>query len=517
MTAADLNRPTPSRRQAAQVTLAAGNVQVLFVVVSGLLLVPLYISHLGSSLYGWWLATGDVLAWFGIFEMGVAGIMGQRMAVGLGRGANRAAGEYLGTGLLLQLLLGVGLVVFSFTAAPFIPRLLDVADADAAQLVGAFRLAAAGAAGGILLGGVSQALLAFQRAGVPAVAAVVSQVVAVAVTLWLLLGGAGLWALAAAPVVRAGVGLLITCPYAIRVIVQEAGVTPVLSRRALNDYLSLVRPVLAGMLGNMAANRSDAVIIGILGQPELVVLYVITRRMAELIGLVLAKIGGAVFTPFAHLVGSGEHRKAFGIVSAVGKMYWAAGIVLIVVYLALNEAFIRLWVGPEHFGGIALTVAVAISILCVGYASLLSYLLGGTGQLARNGYYILAEAAVRVVLMLGLFSIVGLIGLPLGAAISSTTLSAAAYVSIRDMLAPASRPPRPDLLWLVVAMMAAGATGFAMVRISVDWFGLTVAGLVLGSFAAGCMLLTLWRYEEFSPRGILPLLPRFFPRASVSS
>jgi O-antigen/teichoic acid export membrane protein len=498
-----------SRRRAAQVSLLAGNVQVLTLIVSGLLLVPLYISKLGTNLYGVWLATGDVLAWFGLFDMGVAGIMGQRIAVEHGGGRHRAAAEYFGTGLALQGVLAACLLVLALAVAPFVPELLRASDADAARLAGAFRLAAFGAAGGIVLAGVSQFLLAMQHAGPPAAAVVLSQVAALVATVWLLFAGAGIWALAAAPLIRSVVGLLIAVPYAIGVVVKDARLRPTVSRRAAADYFGLFRPVLVGMVGNLAAGRSDAVIIAMMSRPEVVVVYVVTRRVAELISLVLSRIGGAVFAPFAHLVGSGEHGKAYGILGAITKLYWAAGVVMVTAYMALNEAFIGLWLGAEFFGGVGLTVSLGMSILAVGYASLLSYLLGAAGELARNGYYIFGEAVVRVVLMIGLFATTGLVGLPIGATMSSLLLAAAAYLSIRAKLDPGGAHSRPVMLWFAIGLLVAGAAGFAQLGVELDWLGLTLVAALIVAVASACMIAALRRYDEFSASGLVPILPRF--------
>jgi O-antigen/teichoic acid export membrane protein len=352
-----------------------------------------------------------------------------------------------------------------------------------------------------------------QIAGPPAASVILGQIVAMGTTVWLLLMGAGIWALAAAPLVRAAIGLVIVVPYAARIIWNEPRLRPAFAKHACVDYFSLFRPVLVGMVGTMAAGKSDAIIIAMLTRPEVVVLYVVTRRVAELIGLVLARIGGAVFAPFAHLVGSGEHRRAYTVLGAITKLYWAAGVVLVVAYVALNEAFVSLWLGQEFFGGISLSVMIGIAILVVGYASLMSYLLGATGELARNGYYIFVESIVRVSLMLALFVTIGLVGLPAGAAVSSLLLAVAAYMAIRTKLHPEADYSQPIILWIATIVLLSVATGIALLGLQFDWVGLVMAAGLILAVASACMFAVLSHYDEFSQSGVLPIRRRLFARA----
>src|SRR4051812_17531785 len=86
------------RKRAAAATFAASLCNTALVVGQGVVLVPLYVSHVGAPLYGAWLASGDVLVWLQAFDLGLPNLLIQRIGAASGRGDRLAASEYFWTG-----------------------------------------------------------------------------------------------------------------------------------------------------------------------------------------------------------------------------------------------------------------------------------------------------------------------------------------------------------------------------------------------------------------------------------
>ena len=68
------NINNPSRTKSTKI-LAIGSYSILVVdIIQGLALVPLYISFLGERLYGFWLASGGIIAILGFLDLGISNI-----------------------------------------------------------------------------------------------------------------------------------------------------------------------------------------------------------------------------------------------------------------------------------------------------------------------------------------------------------------------------------------------------------------------------------------------------------
>jgi O-antigen/teichoic acid export membrane protein len=403
--------------------LAGGYLALGLTVVQGVVMVPLYLRHIGPGMYGAWLASGDLLGWLSLLNMGVAGVVTQRMAAAHGRGDRPVLGAYYGTGLLVQAGLVAVLMALAAAAAPFIPGWLGLHGAQARLLSGCFAGAGVATGLGIMATLAGTLPLAVQRMAFNVAATLACTLAGVAVTLWLLLTGGGLWALVWGMLARNGLLLLALAAHAAAVMRRE-GTRARVRAPVLRDLGSLAGSTLLTMLGNTAAGRCDALLVAVVFRPELATVYVLTRRAAEIVSMFLARIGGSVYPGFAHLVGSGRLPRARQVLAQVDRGYLAAGALCVALYMALNRTFMELWVGPAQYGGHLLTVLLGLNVLLVGRAALITYLLGGSGQIRQSARIIFAEAVVRVAAMLALLLLLGMPGMPL-AGIATTAVSAA--------------------------------------------------------------------------------------------
>lgn len=404
------------------VMLAGGYLALGLTVVQGLLLVPLYLRYLGPGMYGAWLASGDVLGWLSLLHMGITGVVTQRMAAAHGRGERVALGEYYATGLAVQAVLMAALVGLGFAVAPFIPGWLGIHGEQARTLSRCFAVAAAATGVGYMAAVAGSLPLAVQRMTFNAAATLGSAVAGLATTLWLLLSGAGLWALVWGLVARNGLLLLAVSVDAWMVLRRE-GTRMRVRGPVLRELGGLGRSTLLSMLGSTAVARCDALLVAVVFRPEAVTVYVLTRRAAEILSMFLARVGGAVYPGFAHLVGSGNLPRARQVLGQVDRGYLAVGTLALAMYMALNRTFMELWVGPVQFGGHLLTVLLGLNVLLVGRASLATYLLGSAGEIRRSAYLIFAEALVRIAATVALLLAFGTAGVPV-AGIATTAVSA---------------------------------------------------------------------------------------------
>jgi O-antigen/teichoic acid export membrane protein len=498
--------PVPSRRRGAVVMLAGGYLGLALTVVQGLVMVPLYLRYIGAGTYGAWLATGDLLGWLALLNMGIGGVVTQRMAAAHGRGERAVLGEYYGTGMLVQALLVAVLAALAAGAAPFVPGWLGIHGAEARTLARCFALAGAATGLGILATVAGTLPLAVQRMAFNAAATVACTLAGIGVTLWMLLAGHGLWALAWGMLARNASLLLALTLYALAVM-QAEGTRMRVRAPVLRDLGSLAGSTVLTMLGNTAATRSDALLVAVVFRPELATVYVLTRRAAEIVSMFLALVGGAVYPGFAHLVGSGQLARARQVLAQVDRGYLAVGALAVGLYVALNRTFIELWVGPAQYGGHLLTVLVGLNVLLVGRAALLTYLLGGSGQIRQSAHVIFTEAMARVIAGLVLLFAIGIPGMPLAGILTTAVSSLVALAWLARRLEGGAPSPHPLAAWAGYALLLAGAAWIGGGRLAGSWAGFAGWAAALGLAGAGLLAALDPAARAFAAGGLRVLRP----------
>jgi O-antigen/teichoic acid export membrane protein len=467
--------------------LVGGWANLLLLVVQGLLLVPLYLRFMGPGMYGAWVASGDVLGWLALLDLGVTGVGLQRMSAAHGRGDAAAVAGWYGTAVLVQALLAALLAAVAVLAAPRVAAWVGTGGAADAELAGAF--AVAGVAGGIglLATGAGVLALAVQRPLFVSAAAFAAGVAGIAVTLVLLLDGHGVWALALGMLARSAVLVVANGAHAGWLLWRELRIPPRLRPTAVRELARLAPVSLLTLVGNAAAGRSDAVLVAVFFGPRTVAAYVLTRRAADLLAMFLARLGGAVYPGFAHLVGSGEDARAAAVLGDVARLYLWTAAPAVALYMALNRTFVELWVGPAQYAGHALTVLIGLNVLMVGWASLVLYVNGAAGQFARAGAAVFVEAAARVGLAVVLLRLWGVGGLP-AAGIATTALSAEVGMRWLRTRLHHPRPPLPLRSLAAAGVLLALGAAAGRARWGGSWAGLVGWGAAFTLLAGGVAL-----------------------------
>jgi O-antigen/teichoic acid export membrane protein len=504
-----LTTRVPSRRRAAMVMLAGGYLSLALTVVQGLLMVPLYLRYIGPGMYGAWLASGDVLGWLAMLNLGIAGVVTQRMAAAHGRGERQVLGEYYGSGMLVQAGLVTMLAGLAAAAAPFIPGWLGIQGEEARVLSRCFAIAGVATGLGIMSTLAGTLPTAVQRMAFNAAANLACTLIGIGTTLWMLLAGYGLWALAWGMMARNGLLLLALAGHALLVMRHE-GTRMRVRVPVLRDLASLARSTLLTMLGNTAAGRCDALLIAVVFRPELATVYVLTRRAAEIVSMFLALIGGSVYSGFAHLVGSGHLARARRVLAEADRGYLAAGALAAALYMALNRTFMELWVGPAQYGGHLLTVLLGLNVLLVGRAALITYLLGGSGQIRQSAHLTFYEAVVRVAAILALLLAIGIPGVPL-AGIATTAVSALVALRWlgRRLESPAAEGTmRTSAAWPAYAILLAAGAAAGGERWSASWAGFVAAGAVFTVAGAALLVAMDPAARALAAGGVRALRPR---------
>lgn len=408
-----------NRRRAAAITLIGGYANILVITIQGLLLVPFYLKFIGPRLYGAWLGSGEILMWLGILDLGLASLMIQRIAKAYGQMDRQLVANYFATGLLTQIVMVLLIIIGSIMLAPWLPGWMSIEGDEAALLTRCCVLVSIATGFMILNNGIAGFAEALQRTIFINITTIGSSILGLLTILFLLFADWGLLAIPVGMLVRNGTLLMLNSGYATWLYRSEIHQAFRPKFNILREFASISPAAFLSKLGSAGLGRSEAALIAIFIHPEMATMFVLTRRAADIVRMLINRFGGAVFAGFSHLIGGGQRESAAKVYAEVLVIYTGVSVVFVGTYLAVNQTFMSVWVGSEQFGGVILTILIGFSTLIGGRFGLLNYLYGATGQIARSAYIVFFESIGRFALMIVLLWWIGIPGLPLAAIVTT--------------------------------------------------------------------------------------------------
>ncbi len=416
-----------SRTGKAAINAAFGYAQYALAIVIGIGLAPLVLGHLGIRTWGLWLATGEVLAYAGMVDLGVLGVLPWLVAEADGRGDRGEMRRLVSNGFWVGALVGAGYLVLAALLWQVLPPVLRLSAADRAAIGPPLALLVAVNAAAYPLRVFPATLLGLQDMTFAGVARLVQSLLNVALTVGLLVTGHGLYALAwasAGPVIF----MVAVCGLRLLQIAPDlaAGwtrpVLPAMQRLVVNGF----GVWLAGF-GWLFLSSSNALVIAWLGHPEWVPIFTCTARTSVMAAQMVWLLPDSGLVGLAAL-GADRHAasrvpEVVGILQKV-HLLLAGGAACAV--LAFNPSFVTRWVGAALFGGFTLNALLALGLVVGSLVHGLVTAASVLGNRVHVGMVTLANGLVQLAAALVLGWWLGLAGIALAAilAAAATTLPA---------------------------------------------------------------------------------------------
>jgi O-antigen/teichoic acid export membrane protein len=407
--------------------------QVLVAAVG--LFVTRYVLHrIGEQDYGLWIVGGQFLAYLGLLDLGVMALLPREVGLVTGKNLDDAtrASELRGlvgrsASLVLLLVpplalasLGLVLVLPAGWAALRWPLAISLAAFVATYPLRIAHSLLTGLQDFAFLGWVQMATWALN----------------IGVTLVLVRLHFGLYAVALGPAVGQ---LASAVGWIARVLTKYRDVVPRrvrwFDRGAIRAHLAPGLWVSLNQVAQMLLNNTDVVVIGNVLGPAAVVPYSFTDKLQTFFNnqpYAIAQLAGPALS---EVKASGEKTRIARAIGALSVVVLVASGGISVAVLAVNHAFVALWVGEEHFAGMTLT-ALLLSNMLVRHWTF-TYLTAIFYFGREREYTILAilDGVLTVVLSVVFVRSIGLPGAALGPLVSVlvTQLPASLWLLARDM------------------------------------------------------------------------------------
>ncbi len=482
-----------TRRRTTQWMLVFHYVSIALALVSGVVLIPLYLRFIPLDLYGAWLATGNILAWLTVIDPGLSTVLVQRTGVAYGKGDVAELSALLTGGVLLSGVISLLVLVAGLASSRFLIGWLNLSTTPGIGVVEqAFILATVGSALMIFSFGLTTFNQGLQGSLGIGLVFVTTMIVSLALTVVLLYRGVGLLALPIGLIVR-GVGLTIgNAGY----LLWRSGGEKLRYRFSVQGIRTLAKLSSYTFLGNGArviATNLDAFVLTRYLGPEVTPVFMLTRKAPDTSRMFLERPAIAFMPAVSSLVGAGETERARAVLLRLLRMIlWLMGLIAGGLWV-FNSDFVGLWVGSELFAGGVVNLAIVLSLVITVIINTLSSLCFSLGNIRGNSIASLAQGLLAVPLMILGAQYWGMLGVAVAPLLAMLAVSAWYYPYTFSRLL---KLERVDLLAMVrevaavmVATMVAMGALFWVTATTWPVFALEVAAfgavylVVLGSLS----------------------------------
>jgi Na+-driven multidrug efflux pump len=478
-----------SRRRNAQLAAGFMTAQYCLALLASFYVTRLLVGTLGVDLYGVWLATGGLLAYAALADLGVFSAMSLLFAEADGQKDLALTRRLIANGLLTGLVAGFSYVLAALALWQFLPLVVPLDARELALLRGPYQLmiATAGLCYPLrLFAALRGGLQDFGFLGSFSLGETLLKAV---LTYALLKAGYGLYAIAVASVVPSSL-LNLACLG--RTFLKNRELLRALPRpdvRGVRPILSTGAGTWLGSLGWQLAFATDGIVIAHLGQRQLIPSFVITSRLGLTLMQFVWSLPDSASIGLVHLSVEGNQKRTSEVVRTLIRLHLLGSGAIVCATLAGNAGFVTSWVGAELYGGLSLNALLALDVVVLSVAHAVVIPASVLGSRLEIGAITLANGLIHVLLAWFLGGWLGLPGIAAATAVSAllTTIP----VGMRLLARRTELTPGTTLNMLLpwAARLLPCAAGAALLGWATLHSPFTPAGrfgpLLVGMFAAG--------------------------------
>ncbi|WOO42916.1 lipopolysaccharide biosynthesis protein [Rubellicoccus peritrichatus] len=399
-----------SRKKTTLWTLFFAYTTIAYAVISGIVLVPLYLRYISVDLYGAWLASGNLLAWLTVIDPGISTVVLQRVSISYGEKNYSALMSYVNAGVLVTSAIVVIVVIGGWIVSIYLPEIIGFKEAEEGQILkDAFFLAVLGSALMLLSFSVGAANRGILGSIGPGLVVLFGNIGTLVLTLILLFWDFGLFAIAWGLFFR-GASYLLGHVFYFLLRAYRDKMKVSISFERVTELFHLMAFTSFGKVGYVLTNNMDALLIARFLGPESVPVFVLTRRSYSVAEMILNRTGNAIAPSLSHLKGEGDRVKVQGILYRLLRLnIWLLGLAF-AGFFAFNDDFVRLWVGERFFAGSFVSYLLCIWMVASVILTLMQTLCIALGDIKRNAAIQFVQAIIIFPLLVSGIYFFGFIG-----------------------------------------------------------------------------------------------------------
>lgn len=407
-----------SRTARATTTAVFGYIRFAVSIATGLWLVPFTLHHVGSRLYGFWLASGELLAYAALTEFGVLVTVPWIVAQADGAGDRERMRSIVTTGIGAALVSSAGYAVVVTGLIAALPFVVHLDPLERSAVLGPVLIVAAA---GIVVHPLRvfySVLTGLQDVRFNGVMDLIWVIVTVGATAWMLQEGLGLYAIAlgtALPQLLAGLANLLRVGWIAPDVLRHWRVP------SWADVRALFKEGTGAWMGGWGwrlISATDGLVLAALGRPTAVTALACTNKLgAALVQLSWVPCDSGLIG-LANLAGERQDGRLRDAIVVMVRVYLALAGAGACIVLAVNPAFVSRWVGGQLFAGGKANALLALVAIAMTFAHALAVVPSVLGQRLQIGMATFGSGVVHVVVAVALGWWLGIIGVILAGVVS---------------------------------------------------------------------------------------------------
>jgi O-antigen/teichoic acid export membrane protein len=407
-----------SRTGRATTSALFGYVRFAVSIATGLWLVPFTLQHVGSRLYGFWLASGELLAYAALTEFGVLVTVPWLVAEADGAGDRERMRSLVTTGVAAALVSSAGYAVIVSGLIAALPLIVHLDAFERGAVLGPVLIIAAAGMCVHPLRVFYSVLMGLQDVRFIGVMDLLSVVFTVATTALLLQAGFGLYGIALGTALPQLVVGLVN-------LIRVGSIAPDLLRHWRMPAWPAVRALFKegtgawmGGWGWRLISATDGLVLAMLGRPTAVTALACTNKLsAALVQLSWVPCDSGLIG-LANLAGERQDGRLREAIVVMVRVYLALAGAAACVVLAVNPAFVSRWVGGQLFAGGKANALLALVAIAMTFAHALAVVPSVLGHRLQIGMATFASGIVHVLVAVALGWWLGITGVILAGVVS---------------------------------------------------------------------------------------------------
>ena len=246
----------------------------------------------------------------------------------------------------------------------------------------------------------------------------VGRIFGILVTVWMLYSEYGLWAIPFGMLISEFLILGVNIPFVLTLFRIDR-VSGQLDKKVMMEYVKTSPALLLAKSSNSLSQQSEPLLITVLINAEATTIYMIARKAADMVFMLISVITGSILGSVSHLAGEGDREKMSDIIQKLVFMAFVLSLIGFAVYIAANNAFVSLWVGENYLLSQEIILLIGVGFFSRALRGMLWQLLYSVGDFTYTSVIVLIEGVFKVLMSIVLLGYLGIVGIPCAIVASS--------------------------------------------------------------------------------------------------
>jgi O-antigen/teichoic acid export membrane protein len=166
-------------------------------------------------------------------------------------------------------------------------------------------------------------------------------------------------------------------------------------------------------IGNTLSQESEPLLITLFLTPEVTAVYMITRKVADIVFQMVSVLYGASYSSFSHLAGEGDKEKTRDMVFKLVVLVFTLSLIGFAVYVGANQSFVELWVGNDFILPQQVVLLIGTAFFFRSVRGIVWQALNGLGNFVHTSIVLVVEGICKVFLAVILLPSLGVVAIPI--------------------------------------------------------------------------------------------------------